>query len=652
MKQKISIAARKNTPKNLSRSHYTTLNFGHIYPIYVEEFCNGSKVSLKVDSFARVAPQFLPNLGRIDMKLHAFFVPFHLVWNHYENFVEGLPSWNNQGSQVYKYAPTFNDCDLTYWFTTVSRGLAREVPSQEIQSQGFDFVTCYNSIGDTRYYRFTPKGKYVYHVLNSLGYNFAFVPYNGDEVNYELVEPMSALPLLSFFKLYLDYFIPSQLQPSSILHSIFAFLHDLTAENLADWYFMRSTGDSTKQSFTSRIFDYFDEMYYYYQNNYFTSAWMHPNAPVPGLNNIGQSSTDRPVINSISSQLSSSDNSVINQSIANTDNGVQRVQFPSPTVSSVSVSPSQSQLTADGLTFMQKFARLVKRSNFVGSRAIERILGKFGIRITDFESNLSTYLGSDSIVMSQSDVTVTGSLEESGDYTGKSWFSSGSNVRVFKCNADLYGLMFVTASLQTPSTPLDGVRRRNKHIQPLDFYNPDLDGALMQAISGSEVFKRNPFISNVNTETFTGIRLDPSSTFGYQLRFMEFKTALDDISGDFLVPSLNKNIDNFILPRRLFDMHAIHDDIITGTEDPDWNSHAYSAETRKGLPVTPISLLKGDDMNQFNRIFRQTDGSADPIFNVFRFNVVVNNCVLPADTSAELDGRGKEIEFETNGVHV
>ena len=652
MKQKISVAARPSKPKDLSRNHYTTLNFGHIYPIYVEEFCNGSKVSIKTSNFSRVAPQFLPNLGRLDMKLHAFYVPYHLVWNHFENFNEGLPSWNNQGSQVYKYTPTFNDCDLTHFFMSRSE-LASDI-GQPSASDPFDFqVLNPNGLSST-YYKFTPLGKYVYHVFNALGYNFTFVRY-GSPIADSLNAPKSCLPLLCFFKLYLDYFIPSQLQPSSSLHKLFQWLHEQTANTFYLWY--NNTGDNEsatlKQDMMNYIFDFIEEMFYYYQNNYFTSAWMSPNAPVPGLNNIGQSAFDRPVINSISSQGNASDNSILNQSIANTDNGVQRVQFPSPTLGNVSLSPSISQLTSDGMTFMHKFARFVKRSNFVGSRAIERILGKFGIRITDFESSLSTYLGSTSFVMNQADVTVTGSLSESGDYTGKGWFNSTSqNERIFKCNMDLYGMVFVTASIETPSMFVEGVRRRNMHIQPLDFYNPDLDGSLMQAISGSELFSRNPFATKSILTNSNFFGLLPRRTFGYQLRYMEMKTAIDDISGDFCVPTLNKNIDQFILPRRLFDIIQIHDIITHDSDDPDWRDYAYSPSVADGNAVTPVSILKGDDMNQFNRIFRQSDGSADPIYAVFRFDVICNNSVMPANTSAELDGRGKEIEFETNGVHV
>lgn len=648
MKQRISVGARQNTPKNLSRNHYTTIGLGHVFPIYCEEFCNGSKVNMRVNNFSRVAPQFLPNLGRLDMKLHAFYVPFNLVWNHFEKFQLGLPSWNNNGSQIYKYCPTFNDCDLSTFFTITSLGLSEEVqPSANVP---FDFLIC-DGQDVVHYFKFTPFGKYVYHVLNALGYNFTFVTYSSttkDTVNTNY----SALPLLSFFKLYLDYFIPSQLQPSSSLHRLFAWLHEQTATTLMSWYGYGST-DNSKQDFMNYIFEFLREMYYYYQNNYFTSAWMSPNSVVPGLNNIGSTSIDRPVINSIDSQANVNSNSVVNQQLVNSDNIVSRTLTPQASVGSVSGLVTQnSALTSDGISFMQKFARFIKRSNFVGSRSIERILGLFGVRITDFEGGMCKYLGSSSFTMNQADVTVTGSVEESGDYTGKGWFNTDDD-RIFKCDCDLYGMFFVTASVEVPSTFVDGVRRRNMHIQPLDFYNPDMDGTVMQAIAGSELFHRNPFYSRETSNSITSNGLTPRTSFGYQLRYMEFKTAIDDVSGDFCVPTLNSSIDGFILPRRIYDMIAVHDHLQDGqNDDYDLSDFAYSPDLKNNNAMTPVVSIKGDDAYQFNRIFRQTDGSADPIFGVFRFDVVVSNCVLPANTSAELDGRGKELEFESNGVHV
>lgn len=657
MKQRIRVAARPNTPKNLSRNHYTTLGFGRVFPVYCEEIPNGSKISLKAENFSRVAPQFLPNLGTIRMKMHAFYVPFNLVWNHFNNFQTGLPSWNNKGSQVFKFVPTLCDADFTSMFTNFSYKLA--YPSTV---NNFDFLV---EQGDstTNYYKFLPKGKYFYHILCSLGINFNFISWSrfaDDDDFKEFNNPYSLLPLLSFFKAYLDYFIPSQLQPSSHLNHLFQKLHELTAVDVHALYFCLSSVDNLRQDLCVDILEFVNELYFYYQNNYFTSAWMSPNEVVPGLNNIANSPSDAVVINSRHSQLMAQVNNGIasshfSQNLQQDENGVLR-SLPTSSITTVNgavTAISNQRLSADGLTMLQKFARFVRRSNFVGSRAVERLLGTFGIRITDFEAGMSTYLGSDSLVLQQTDITVTGSNQEAGDMAGKGWFASKDS-RIFKCNADQYGFLFVTACLETPSMFVDGVRRRNRHVRPLDFYNPDFDGTTMQAIAGDEIFARNIYLTSTNRNELSNTNLSANSTFGYQLRYNEFKNSIDDLSGDFTIPSLRGNIDAFILPRRLYDYIGYDERIHTegNQNEGAFDTNGYSEDIQNLQEVNPITLLKADDAVQFNRIFKDTTGFADPVFSVFKFDVVVNNCVIPLDTSAELDGKGKELEFESNGVHV
>lgn len=641
MKSKIAVAARPLKPKDMSRNHYTTLGFGVPFPVYVEETIPRDKFTLQVHNFSRLAPMFLPNLGTINMKVHGFYVPFHMVWNHFENFVNGLPSWNSNGAQVYKHVPMVSDYDFTQLFIlggNPDQALAILVTSSSAEG-GYDFAVQADST-TINTYKFTLRGKQIYHMLLALGYNFNFTMRSSDSQRY------SALPLLCWLKVFLDYFIPSQLQPSSAINQLLSKIHDFTAAQIE----------------TTLGYQDFDlllqEVYLYYQNNYFTSAWQNPNSVVTGLNNIGSTANDKLVINSISSQGSqgtgtaaSAINSVI-QPVGSNDSGVYSAYAR---VGSDLVNNTYAgNFSADGLNMMQKFARYVKRSNFAGSRAVERILARFGVRIDDFQIGMCKYLGSDTISLQKSDVVVTGSTEQSGDYTGKGWFSGGS--RTFKCVCDFAGMLIFTASLETPSTYTDGVRRRNLHMQPLDFYTPELDGGVMQAISGQELFSRvlngtyNVY-SNLNT-----LGLTRSSVFGFTPRYSEYKNGaqIDDITGDFSLPRYAQNIDGFILPRRVFDLNRRYQDTV---DDPDnltqpYSAYAYDEVIAANQPLTPVQSLFMNDAHQFDRIFRDTTGDADPVFSVFRIDCVCNSCSLPLNESSELIGKGKLLDFETNGVHL
>lgn len=625
MKTKIGVAARPLKPKDFSRNHYTTLGFGSPFPVYVEETIARDKFNFRILNFSRLAPMLLPNLGTIDMKIHAFYVPFHLVWNHFENFVTGLPSWNSHGAQVYKHVPMIDDYSLTYIFTTFQAdpSLAlSEVVNNVSDLNPYDFSL---QTGNTfTYYKFTSRGKQILHMLQALGYNFNFVSSSSSSLN----SRYSALPLLCWLKVFLDYFIPSQLQPSSAINQLLSTIHDMTASEM-------------ESVLNIQLLDsLLNEIFVYYQNNYFTSAWQSPNEVVSGLNHIGSTSSDNALINSISQQGPQNPPSGMNQQTRSTSTGV--------------FGPTSGTLSADGITFMQKFAKYVKRSNFAGSRAIERILARFGVRIDDFQIGMCKYLGSDTVSLQKSDVVVTGNTEEAGDYTGKGFFSGGS--RTFKCDCDFAGLIICTASLEVPSVFVDGVRRRNLHMQPLDFYTPELDGGLMQAISGQELFSRCYDENSGNYDALNEMGLLRNSVFGFSPRYAEYKNgaSIDDVTGDFALPRYQNGIDGFILPRRIFNQLKAWQSTIDDPTNVNGNlvesSYQYDGEILKFM--SPVQSLLANDMSQFNRIFRDIEGDADPVFSVFRIDCVVQSCSIPLNESAELIGKGKVLAFETNGVHV
>lgn len=651
MKQKIALPSGGLKPKDLSRVHYTTLGFGSIQPILCEEVVPKDKCTFSVRNFSRVSPMFLPNLGTLNMKIHAFYVPFRLVWNHFDNFKEGLPSWNSNGAQVYRKCPHIDDKFITSMFTEMDYNL--DVPKEACFTKsfpnitaadvagGWDFKLNTENLDSPRYYQLTKLGCNVYSVLCALGYNFNFID---DRTGSELNSEYSALPLLCYFKLFLDYYIPSQFQPSSYINQLFSKLHDMTAAEM--------NAPLTELDFVNC----FIQCQYFYQNNYFSSAWQSPNAVIPGLNNIGQIGRDNPLqINTIDSQGNKQGITDGVYSFGQSDNGVY-------VTTELNHSVNNPPVSADSLNFIQKFARFVKRSNFAGSRVVERILARYGVRVDDFQIGMSKYLGSDTLTLQKTDVTSTTQNDDVslGDYSGKGWFSSEGKVRQFKCNCDYFGMVFALASIETPSTPLTGVRRRNMHVRPLDFWTPEFDGGLFQAISGQELYGRE-YDMNSSVQTIQKLGLNRDRVFGFGPRYQEYKIALDDISGNFAIPRLSQNIDPFILPRRIFDRERRYSDTHGHNGQLPNNKELYNYVYDQSLvqddgsvinKITPTKLLFGNDMYQFNRIFRDTDGVADPIFSVFNIPFLVNSPTLPLNESAEIVGKGKMLEFETNGQHL
>lgn len=71
------------------RSHglKTTFNAGQLIPIYVDEVLPGDTFSMNPTLFARMATPLHPVMDNIHLDTFFFFVPYRLVWEHWENFL-------------------------------------------------------------------------------------------------------------------------------------------------------------------------------------------------------------------------------------------------------------------------------------------------------------------------------------------------------------------------------------------------------------------------------------------------------------------------------------------------------------------------------------------------------------------------------------
>jgi len=69
-----------------SHGHKTTFDAGELIPILVDEVLPGDTFTLRATAFARVATLLFPIMDNIQMDFHFFFVPYRLVWDHWEQF--------------------------------------------------------------------------------------------------------------------------------------------------------------------------------------------------------------------------------------------------------------------------------------------------------------------------------------------------------------------------------------------------------------------------------------------------------------------------------------------------------------------------------------------------------------------------------------
>lgn len=609
-KMKVKVAAPSARPFLLNENHFTTLGFNQLIPVYSREVYPGDKFRITPDVFARAAVPDLPNFGDLKLNMRAFYVPFQQVFPHFNDFINGLPSANSTGTlfQNVNRIPVITQYDFTDLFYSTTLGLAVNVTGD----LPYDIIIRSSSTSGYNYrkFRLTLKGKRVLQVFHSLGYNFDYI--KDSNSNFSL----SALPLLCFFKAYVDYYVPSRFQPTHPLHLYIRNL--LTSEN--------------PTLSKSQIVDLFNNFFLYSDHNYFSDAWLSPNAPAPGLNNFGVQ-----VANSTNS------NPPYSTDFINSNGGVEN-------------NTSYVQLIADkvtdiGLSMLQKFSSFVRRNNFAGSRSIERLLARFGVHAPEQIMDMSQYLGSWTNVVSNIEITSNADTSSSdvsnlGEYAGMQYIKSQDDSPTFEVDVQRHGMVFVFASLGVPSMFVDGIRRHLLHLSPTSFYTPEFDGTILQSINGLEFTGRNSFKSDNDYNLYSGSGFNYSHGIGFVERYAEAKHAIDTVSGDFNLASLSQSIDPFILPRRIFNTQGYV--LSSSGSIIDYSYFDINGEQN---PMTAQKASTQEDSQQFNRIFRDLTGNADPYYLHFEFKVVAQRRMLNSDETAELLGYGEQKIMDSTGTN-
>lgn len=677
MKRKMKFAARKYN-RNLSGVHQSTLGFGQLLPAFACEQVIGDSVTIKPTLFARSAPQVLPNMASLSVSNRAFFCPFSNVWRFYNDFLQGNPvSWSSdQPKEPIVSVPWISQYDFMYIITdgfnsnvseTGLYGFATlvDATSDGVASQSdYDFY-CYVFANDEsldvrpyRYYKLTAQGKQVLKIFHALDYNFDMViPYAGtapDLVANHDVNKLSALPLLCFLKVVLDYYLPSNLRPSSYLDNLF--------------YHVNNELYQDPHPSASIIAQALTDVMLYHDSNYFTSQWLLPNEPAPNLSMFGQLQAntfdiqlgdydDLDNVKGNVNEPSASSNTTDSYSqvgIAGTVGG-NSAAHPAGVASQVSQSTYNSRnITFDQIKIINQLRAFIMRNNLVGSLPLQRLFARFGVKVPELQLRMSQYFGNyDVNVISQAVVSTNGNDGEDnslGDLAGMSYVNQKDN-HTFKFSCSENGYSFVISSLDVPSMYVSGINRSLRHLKPFSFYTPEFDDSIMQATRGSEIVGR---MLHTSYENLRGLRsalnLADDQIFGYTKRYAEFKYGRSRITGDYVMKRLRNPIIGYVLPRNAYDEDTYLSDYETMA--PGEFRTANHVKDFYYSEFNPITIQSESDAVQFNRIYRDLLGEADPFMMDYTFDVQVFGNVKNSELDEFIAGDGDSFEFEINGGHM
>lgn len=507
-KFKVKTAIDSRSKFDLSCDHVSTANFMQFNVAYSKELVPTEKLTVNMETFTRLQPMPVPTFGRAKVNNRAFFVPYRTIFPGWNDFITDSSHTTATGiSGRSNFAPSVSHSTLASFFRT---GLQTIVTGQfidllvqvdnadAIAAGAYDLVeTRVNSSGNlVIYWKYTPTGRQIAKLLNSLGYQ---VSLNTSNAVY------SALPILAMAKIYCDWYYPSayaQTQEVAKVESLFK---------------LDIGGDfSLDSSQLSDIFKLLTSVNY--DSDYFVSAWDNPVAP----NSDAYSTFDIGSSSYIGQDQVGSGTSVTNDNNEGT-----------PTISA-----RGGQITQFTVDVLKSLTDYMKRHQIVGARALDRYLSRFGIQLSAEKLNRSIYIGSTAEDIQFGDVMSTSNTDTGrvGDYAGK---GIGYGTSDFECDTDEYGIFLVISSIIPRTGYYQGVNRNVMHIARTDFWTPEFDNLGTQAISKHELFVP----TNTSVEGYTATSYN--EIFGFTPRYAEYKVGRDILSGDFRCNSINNGAESW-----------------------------------------------------------------------------------------------------------
>lgn len=582
-------ASQARNEFDLSCDHLTTMDFGQIVPLWNEESIPGDSFNVGGNYFSRLAPLVKPTYGKFSFKTVAFFVPYYMVADDAESWFAGKTVFEGT-TPVFRY---FTLSYLVNMFTSTSFGL-----SSSGTSQNADFVVT-DSSGVVKYFVFTAKGRYFNKVLNSLGYSLPENPnlqsssnWNSTVGSYRL----SAYPLLAFAKAYNDWMSQATRYNNSQLTLL---LHNIK-HNVAMSGLYSQAGNIT----ATGIYTILDSILLNFESDYFTSAWQSPNSSLG--------------VQGSAEQLTAFD-------VPYTGNGTIPDNVRQDSLNSMAVIPTDVQtgltvLKQRTLDFLKRFDDYVRRNNYAGSRVVNQIYSRFGIKTSDYRSNYAEFVGSDTIPVQVGDVTATSSStsEVLGDYAGKG-IMNGSHSYSFNCSD--YGLCMVFGYYTVNPMYSYGMDKKVLRNHPLDWYTPEFDGMGAEGIPYMEVFE-DP-TADPSQDQSSSLNM-----FGFTERYNSYRYGRDRITGDF---------------RKFSNLDGMN----------TWHTGRLMSNLRMGnlmyAQSSSFNTLRNTN-SEFNRIFSVTGSQVDHFYLICRFTVHAVRNMLNLNQVPRL-GEGS-VDMSKNGNEV
>lgn len=523
---------------DLSNENKFTCKMGYLTPFLVEELVPGDRFRWNCNMFIRMAPMVNPIMHRMDVRYSFFFVPYRILWNHWEEFrAEG--NGDVLASERTDYvAPEHPYFDLHAY-------------SQEMDDWRYAFN--HGSLAD--YLGFPSR-------------QVATRRYTGEFCKLGGRFPFS---IAAYMAVYDNYYRNQQLE-RSWAECINQRYGDQVAEDyyLADgdntWILSMILDDdwASEEGVTNRPDTHWGLCRANYEHDYFTSATASPQLGDPvTLPTLGSlrvqipalrvgSTISNPTITDIfhgqatgaTEHYGSLTQSVYNwtddagshsmdkvnlhawhlDSNSNLVRDWQHELFTQSYTKDIDLSTA-SAITIQDFRALQALQRYRERLMAYGTRYNEWLLGTYAVRDRDSRLDRPEYIGSYSQPVQISEVLQTSSTTDEpsplGDYAGRG-VSVGQS-RNFNYLAPEDGVIIGVMQITPRTGYMCGIPRAFLRFSPYDYHLP-----VFEHVGEQEVYEQELYLG-ASSQTATDAK---GKVFGYNPRFSEYKYRFDEVHGD------------------------------------------------------------------------------------------------------------------------
>lgn len=469
---KIKVGTAKRSTFDLSHHQVTTSDFGYLLPICYRDMVPNDDFVVKPNVFCRLSPLAVPTYGRITCRIHHFFVPYRILYPHWDSFI-------TQDSSNHTVPPYFPSLLL---------------------AQALALDPQFAASGTT-----VPRGTYC-RLMSNLGLN----PEIFRDLDSLGVQRISALPFLAYYRIWLDYFADTNIidHPSMV-----AAFNDIikdggTLSNIGDFLRIRNVC---------------------YKKDYFTTAKTDPQDGSPSIVSVDLARGD--VNPGLDPRVVTSANYPIALDANGSVGARSATGQPLPTGSTNKI----GQFTVEALRASDALQRYKERNNFVGTKIINRILAHFGIAPTPERLDMAEFIDGSSIPIQIGDVTSHNSIADLDDnystiglgmQAGKGVGAGQGSARY---HAREHGIFMSLMSILPDTSYYQGLSRmwqKGVNGDALDFFHPEFENLGYQEVLNKEVYVHG------DHTTYPGY--DPDGVFGYVPRYSEYKFQQDVLAGDFV----------------------------------------------------------------------------------------------------------------------